>query len=88
MIGRPWKFSAASLSIKGPAPTYGQHNQEVLREILGYDDARCEALEKDGIVVDKPLKTRDIPDMSMDKRVAIGRLAYWDRDYKKRLGIS
>ena len=88
MLGRPWKFSAASLSIKGPAPTYGQHNQEVLREILGYDDARCEALEKDGIVVDKPLKTRDIPDMSMDKRVAIGRLAYWDRDYKKRLGIS
>jgi len=26
--------------------------------------------------------------MSMDQRVAIGRLAYWDADYKERLGIA
>ena len=87
LLGRPWKFSAMPLSITGPAPAYGQHNGEVLREILGYDDSRCAALANAGIIVDKPLKPREVPNMSMDKRVEIGRLAYWDADYKQKLGI-
>jgi crotonobetainyl-CoA:carnitine CoA-transferase CaiB-like acyl-CoA transferase len=88
IIGRPWKFGAMPLTVRGPAPTFGQHNREVLREILGYDESRCSALASAGIVVDKPVKVREVPDLSMDKRVAIGRLAYWDADYKKRLGIA
>jgi crotonobetainyl-CoA:carnitine CoA-transferase CaiB-like acyl-CoA transferase len=88
LLGRPWKFSANPLSIKGPAPAYGQHNEEVLREILGYDENRCAALASAGIIVDKPVKPREVPNMSMDKRVEIGRLAYWDADYKERLGIA
>ena len=88
LLGRPWKFSAMPLTIKGPAPAYGQHNGEVLREILGYDDSRCAALANAGITVDKPLKPREVPNMSMDKRVEIGRLAYWDADYKQKLGIA
>lgn len=87
LIGRPWKFSAMPLSINGPAPAYGQHNGEVLREILGYDETRCSALAEAGIVVDKPVKPREVPNMTMDKRVEIGRLAYWDTDYKTKLGI-
>ncbi|MBM3342389.1 MAG: CoA transferase [Betaproteobacteria bacterium] len=87
LLGRPWKFSAAPLSIKGPAPAYGEHNREVLRGVLGYDETRCEALYGAGIIVDKPVKPRDFPMMSMDKRVEIGRLAYWDADYRARLGI-
>ena len=88
LLGRPWNFSANPLSIKGPAPAYGQHNGEVLREILGYDEFRCAALASAGIIVDKPVKPREVPNMSMDKRVEIGRLAYWDADYKERLGIA
>ncbi len=88
LLGRPWKFSAMPLSIKGPAPAYGQHNGDVLREILGYDDSRCAALAHAGITVDKPLQPREVPNMSMDKRVEIGRLAYWDADYKQKLGIT
>jgi crotonobetainyl-CoA:carnitine CoA-transferase CaiB-like acyl-CoA transferase len=88
IIGRPWKFSAMSPAVREPAPVFGQHNREVLRGVLGYDESRCQALERAGIVVDKPLKTREVPDMSMDKRVEIGRLAYWDADYKERLGIT
>ena len=30
------------------APTVGQHTDEVLREVLGYDDARVEALREAG----------------------------------------
>ena len=88
LIGRPWKFSAMPLKLQDPAPTFGQHNREVLRGILGYDDSRCAALASAGIVVDKPVKVREAPTMSMDQRVAIGRLAYWDADYKERLGIA
>jgi hypothetical protein len=76
------------LHVRGPAPTFGQHNREILRETLGYDEARCEALESAGVLAEKPVKGRPVFDMSMDQRVELGRLAYWDRDYKKRLGIE
>ena len=88
IIGRPWHFSRMRLSVQGPAPTFGQHNREVLRDILGYDESRCQALEGAGILVEKPLQMRTPPDMSMDERVRLGRLAFWDRDYKKRLDID
>ncbi len=88
MVGRPWNFSAMPLSIKGPAPTFGQHNHEVLRDILGYDDSRCAALQSAGVIADKPLKPREVPNLSMDKRVEMGRLAFWDADYKQKLGIE
>ncbi len=88
IIGRPWRFSRMPLAVRGPAPTFGQHNREVLRGILGYDESRCEALERAGVVTDKPTVMRVAPDMSMEERVRIGRLAYWDRNYKERLGID
>ncbi len=88
LLGRPWNFSKIPLSIKGPAPGYGHNNAEVLREVLGYDEARIAALRHDKIVVDgKPVKPREFPMMSMDKRVEIGRLAYWEPDYREKLGI-
>jgi crotonobetainyl-CoA:carnitine CoA-transferase CaiB-like acyl-CoA transferase len=31
-----------------PAPTYGQHTHQVLKEILGYDDDRIAALAAAG----------------------------------------
>jgi hypothetical protein len=74
--------------VSGPAPTFGQHNREVLRDVLGYDESRCAQLEGAGIVVDKPTKVRAIPDLSMDERVKLGRLAYWEPDYKQKLGIG
>jgi crotonobetainyl-CoA:carnitine CoA-transferase CaiB-like acyl-CoA transferase len=88
IVGRPWKFSASAPAVKGPAPTFGQHNREVLQGILGYDESRCAQLESAGILVDKPTKVRAIPDLSMDERVKLGRLAYWEPDYKQKLGIA
>jgi crotonobetainyl-CoA:carnitine CoA-transferase CaiB-like acyl-CoA transferase len=88
VVGRPWKFSAIAPHVKGPAPTFGQHNREVLQGILGYDESRCAQLEAAAIVVDKPTKVRPIPDLSMDERVKLGRLSYWEPDYKRKLGIA
>jgi crotonobetainyl-CoA:carnitine CoA-transferase CaiB-like acyl-CoA transferase len=88
VVGRPWKFSKLPLYVRGPAPTFGQHNREILTQLLGYDESRVEALETAGILAEKPVKGRPIFEMSMDQRVELGRLAYWDKDYKKRLGME
>lgn len=87
-IGRPWKLSKLPLAARGPAPCLGQHNREVLRDILGYDEARYAALEESGVIGTKPTVPRPVIRMSMDERVRRGRLASWDPDYKERLGIQ
>jgi crotonobetainyl-CoA:carnitine CoA-transferase CaiB-like acyl-CoA transferase len=34
----------------GPVPTPGQHTDEVLRDVLGYDDPTIQALREQGVV--------------------------------------
>ncbi len=49
-IGLPIKFSETPGGIRGPAPPFGQHTREVLRE-AGYADAEIDDLAKSGAVV-------------------------------------
>lgn len=49
--GFPWKFSAQPELPDIIAPTLGAHNAEILREQLGYDDARIEQLRSSGVLV-------------------------------------
>jgi crotonobetainyl-CoA:carnitine CoA-transferase CaiB-like acyl-CoA transferase len=88
IMGRPWRLSKTPLSVKGPGPTLGQHNHEVLQGILGYSEERCKALEMKGIMSDWPTKPRSTPPMSMDELVEYGRLAYYDPRFKEKLGIQ
>ena len=44
------RLSATPGRIKWTGPALGQHNEEVYRELLGYDDADLERLEQDGII--------------------------------------
>ena len=88
IIGRPWRLKGLPLSVRGPAPTLGQHNQDVIQGILGYDDARYAELEKAGVVATRPTAPRTIVRMDMDERIRRGRLASWDPDYKARLDIQ
>ncbi|HSO08233.1 MAG TPA: CoA transferase [Pelomicrobium sp.] len=48
-IGLPIKFSATPGRVSRPAPLYGQHTREVLRE-HGYGDGEIDALHRDGAV--------------------------------------
>jgi crotonobetainyl-CoA:carnitine CoA-transferase CaiB-like acyl-CoA transferase len=44
------KFADASVGVRGPAPMLGQHNETVLRDLLGYDEEKCAALVAAGVL--------------------------------------
>ena len=46
----PYRFSAASSGVRGPAPHRGEHNAQVLGEWLGYDMSALASLIADGAV--------------------------------------
>ncbi len=45
MLGFPVQFVGEELPASGKAPTVGQHSEEVLRDVLGYDAARIAAVK-------------------------------------------
>ena len=48
--GTPFKFSAQPERMADPAPVLGQHNREVLSEVLGYSSDRIADLERSGVL--------------------------------------
>ena len=50
MVGIPVKYSEAKATIRRPPPVLGEHTREILSEILGYEDARIEALKAAGVI--------------------------------------
>lgn len=50
VVRPPARFSASSNCVRGPAPKLGEHNAEVLGELLGYDAERIAALEASGVL--------------------------------------
>jgi crotonobetainyl-CoA:carnitine CoA-transferase CaiB-like acyl-CoA transferase len=49
MLPFPVKYIDEQLPAPEPAPTVGQHNRQVLRDVLGYDDAKIAELEAAGV---------------------------------------
>ncbi len=45
-VGTPWKFSAAPVRPPRRGPLLGEHTEEVLRQLLGYPEARIAALRE------------------------------------------
>jgi succinate--hydroxymethylglutarate CoA-transferase len=50
----PIRFSRSDAAVRTPPPELGEHSAEVLRELLGIDDAGLNALEQAGAI-----QTRD-----------------------------
>ncbi len=50
MLGLPVRLSETPGSIRAPAPEFGQHTEEVLLDVLGYDWDRIAALRKAEVI--------------------------------------
>ena len=50
VVRSPYIFSRSECHVRGPAPRRGEHNTEVLRELLGHDDERIRELEASGVL--------------------------------------
>ena len=50
LIGNPIKMSATPVSYRRPPPSLGQHTDEVLKDVLGMDDAELQRLRKEGLI--------------------------------------
>ncbi|HET8938258.1 MAG TPA: CoA transferase [Polyangiales bacterium] len=49
-MGLPIKFSEAHVGFDRPAPGFGQHNQTIYRDLLGYSPERMRELEELGVI--------------------------------------
>jgi CoA:oxalate CoA-transferase len=50
VVRLPYRFSETTVGPRRPAPRRGEHNEEVLRDVLGYDAARIAALAAAGVL--------------------------------------
>ena len=87
-MGRPYKFSRSPLRIRGPAPTFGQDNESLLRNLLGVDKDTYEVLVQDAVIATVPTTGEATPRIPPDQAVKHGLLAAWDPEYRHRLDIS
>ena len=57
-IGYPWKLSRTPGQITRHAPLFGEHNDEVLSDLLGLTIEEISTLREQGVVADEPLVVR------------------------------
>jgi formyl-CoA transferase len=50
LINSPLKIPTNPTSVRYPPPTLGQHSEEILQELLGYDETAVATLRADGVV--------------------------------------
>ena len=71
MYGSPLKFSETPAGIRGYAPFLGEHNREVLSQMLGYSSDRIDHLYSDSVLYHAP-EVESLPDelkrMGIEKR--------------------
>lgn len=54
-VGQPWRMSGSPPQPSTPAPTLGQHNDEVFQEIAGLSATEYDELQHAGIISTEPL---------------------------------
>ena len=86
----PARIDGHGVGARGPAPALGEHTDEVLRELLGYDDERIARLRADGVIEGEP--TMLVPEEArasliqpIDVFVESGSILGVDKDHLERM---
>ena len=83
--GRPWKLSDTPAVPPKPAPIMGQHNRDILADLLGRTGDEIAALEEAQIIGYTPLSPRGVRRPSLDEQVRQGRMQRYETDYAARV---
>tara|TARA_Y100000588_G_scaffold57942_3_gene56149 strand:- start:78 stop:1424 length:1347 start_codon:yes stop_codon:yes gene_type:complete len=82
---RPWKLSETP-AVKGrAAPLMGQHNSQVLGELLGKTADEMTTLEELGIIGYGPTTPRPVQRPPLEEQVRQGRMQRFETDFEKQV---
>ncbi len=83
--GRPWKLSETPAVTPNAAPLMGEHNEHVLRDLLGLAEADIEKLEGEGVIGYAPADPRPVQRPSLDEQVRQGRMLRYETDFESQV---
>ena len=50
MVGMPVRYDEERGKVRLPPPRLGEHNQEILSKVLGFNKEEIESLKKEGVI--------------------------------------
>ncbi len=87
LLTRSWHLSKTPISIQRAAPKLGEGNEHFLQDLLGLGEAEMAKLDEANIIGKEPANARRPNVVSLPDQVEYGRVAYFDPDFKTKLGI-
>lgn len=87
LMTRSWQLSKTPMPIQRAAPKLGEGNEYFLQELLGLSESEIAKLDEAGIIGDQPPNPAPPKVISLQDQVKRGRVAYFDTDFKTKLGI-
>lgn len=82
LIGRPYKWSGATVKVRGRAPLFGEDNNHVLQQMLEFSTEKVAALRKNQVVADTPLNAPKLKPIDIDALVKLGTIKAYDKHYR------
>ena len=86
--GRPWRLSATPAVAPRAAPLMGEHNDFVLRELLGLTDSDVARLESEGVIASVPADPRPVQRPPLEEQVRQGRMLRYETDFQEQVAAA
>ena len=88
-VGRPWKMSDTPAHVQRPSPNLGEHNETIVGELLGCDEAEIAKLYEKGVLGKDPTEQPRIrPEISFEEQIEDGTATGYNSNYKEVLGYK